>query len=71
MFLVQEGGIYFVNDVQELIYRWKLADDNVNLLRTWISICFFLDYPQNSMEMFRNGERLEPDFNVRAYLFIH
>ena len=70
MFLVQDGDIYFVNSKQEDIYLWNLAEANVYLLRTWISICFSLDYTTNSMQMYKNGKKLEPDFTVRPRSFI-
>ena len=72
MFLVQNGNIYFVNEDQKIIYDWKLAHANVYLLRTWISICFSLDYGtwykgkwnKGKMEMYKNGKQLAPDFKV-------
>ena len=70
MFLVQYGDIYFVNSEKKVIYLWNLAVANEYLLRTWISLCFSLDYTTNSMQMFKNGKKLEPDFTVRAQSII-
>ena len=59
LFLVDYGNIHFTDGKGELMYLWKLADANEYLLRTWISICFSLDYSQNSMEMYKNGKILD------------